>query len=414
MGTIRITVALADQGFRTTKSLGILNLSAGLTRALAHHSAVERLSVLGSREWEARLGGVPVDSLTLYEYPTSGRLGRLCWDQVGLARAARRAGNPWLLLPKGFAPWLRPRGNRVAVYVHDVMADFYARHYPEAVSGWEQRYFIRSFQATLRHADVIVTNTAFTRAEVLRIAEREGVRVPAVEVVGIGFDEPKEPVRPPTERPPEILVLASRLPHKRTGLMVDFVHRWGRECGFDGVVHWVGELPDGVRLPETAGHRRHPRLEESAFQALLRNVRVVVYASENEGFGMPPVEAVLAGACPVYSRLPATEEVMQGLGCPFDTDDYASFADTMRRAMTMSASDIDRVRQELCLRFRWESVAERTVAALQRAESAGGADPAPHPSRATVAALDTPAAGTQIPGTPRAPPPGAALPPGRK
>jgi glycosyltransferase involved in cell wall biosynthesis len=371
---IRITMALADQSFRTTKSLGILNLSAGLARNLALHPKVERLSILGNREWEVRLGGVPVHALVRYAYPTSGKVGRLFWDPVGLGHAARRAGNPWLFLPKGFAPWRRPRGLRLAVYVHDVMADFYARHYPASGSTWEQRYFIRSFEATLRHADVIVTNTAFTRDEVLRVAEREGMRVPVVEVAGIGFDEPAVSAHSSAGRPPEILVLAGRLPHKRTGLMVDFLQRWAREAAFDGVVHWVGEPPDGVRLPETDGHRRHPRLDEQAFQALLGTVRVVVYASEYEGFGMPPVEAALAGACPVYSRLPATAEVMRGQGCPFDTDDYDSFAEAMGRAMTMPPAAIDRIRQDLRARFPWDAVAERTVAAMQKAESGTGRD----------------------------------------
>ena len=55
---------------------------------------------------------------------------------------------------------------------------------------------------------------------------------------------------------------------------------------------------------------------------------------------MPPVEAALAGACPVYSDIPVTREVMAGAGCSFLNDSYDSFADAMKKARTATPKEI--------------------------------------------------------------------------
>ncbi len=55
---------------------------------------------------------------------------------------------------------------------------------------------------------------------------------------------------------------------------------------------------------------------------------------------MPPVEAVLAGACPVYSAIPATIETMAGFGAPFENRSFESFADAMRHALQMEPAEL--------------------------------------------------------------------------
>ncbi len=94
--------------------------------------------------------------------------------------------------------------------------------------------------------------------------------------------------------------------------------------------------------------------------------RVVLFFSEYEGFGRPPVEAVLAGACPVYSDIPATREVMSGCGFPFDNADYQSFAAALRQALAAAPAQLRVWADELLALHNWDAVAGRIVVALSQ------------------------------------------------
>jgi glycosyltransferase involved in cell wall biosynthesis len=281
-------------------------------------------------------------------------------------RAAQEAGNNWLLLPKGFASIVRKPPLNLAVYVHDAMHDFYQSAHPGAIGRLEQAYFGRALLASLTDARVIFTNTEFTAQEARRIAARAGVSAPQVVVAGIGFERPA--AKPEAARR-GVLVLASPFPHKRTGLAMDWLARWQQQTGFAGEVTWVGRLPEHSARPSFAHWRWHDRLPEAEYRALLARSEALVFFSDYEGFGMPPVEAALAGACPVFSAIPATREVMGGCGCAFNNGDYESFRVAMDSALGVSREQVAAWAEQLLARHNWDLVTDRFVAGLQAART---------------------------------------------
>lgn len=359
--TISLAYSVADQSFDSTKSLGILNLSLQLGQALSRRAEVSRFDVFSNtslHHWHSTLTG---SAVSCFDSARASRLGRIAWDQTGAYAQAARSGVDWLVLPKGFASFMRRPPTRIATYVHDVMADYYRSHYPRSSSRLENWYFERSLRATLRYSSVIFTNSQFTREELLAKCERERRTPPPIVVAGIGFD-----ARLPTEHATRdrIVVLASPWPHKRTDLAIEFMQRWQARAGADRVVDWVGRFPEGLPQPNITGWSYHTRLDEASYQRLLGRARVVVYVSEYEGFGMPPVEAVLHGACPVYSALPATRETMQASGAPFDNASFDSFEQAMTTAWTMETAEIQQLAHGLLDRHHWDRVAERVMCAL--------------------------------------------------
>lgn len=362
--TLSLTVSLADQDFARTKSLGIFNLSLGLTRWFAKGGRFSRLTVLTNPTLASSFAWPDGVKCETHKLALRGRLARLWWDQWGVYSAARRTGNDWLLLPKGFASFLRPPPLKLAVYVHDAMHDFYRRVHPGTVPALEQTYFRRALRASLQHACVVFTNTEFTAQEVRRLAAQAGLPPPRVEVAGIGFERPA-PV-PVTERR-GIVVLASPFPHKCTALAAEWLARWHRESGLADKVNWVGGLPAGLTLPKYPNWHRHERLPETDYRHLLAAARVLVFFSEYEGFGMPPVEAALAGACPVFSAIPAACEVMGDAGCAFANDDFESFRAALNSAFQVSREQIASWAETLLARHDWARVGERVVAGLRAA-----------------------------------------------
>jgi ADP-heptose:LPS heptosyltransferase/glycosyltransferase involved in cell wall biosynthesis len=367
MSELTLSYSLADQCFRRTKSLGILNLSVQLGQALAAAGGLRRLTVFSNQSLAQDPGLAGVEA-RLIDHAADSGLGRIHWDQWGCYAAARRAGNDWLFLPKGFASFVRRPPIRLAAYVHDVMHEFYARRFPSAIPPLERWYFCKSFAATLRDAEVIFTNTEFTRQEVLRVAGQLKIAPGKVEVAGIGFrDVPV--VAPAQGKLNRIVVLASRLPHKRADLALDWMQRWVAASRFDGEVHVVGSLPEGVVLPSGSQWVQHHRPSDAEYHVLLSGARAVVYMSEYEGFGMPPVEATLAGACPVFSALPSTLEVMGSAGCRFSNASFDSFHAALDLALNTPAAAIGEWRQELLARHSWGAVVERVTRGLEHAST---------------------------------------------
>jgi hypothetical protein len=252
--------------------------------------------------------------------------------------------------------------------VADTIHDHYRQHYPRAVNRWEQAYFVRSFWATVRSARVIFTISDFTTGEVLRLAKARGMTPPCVHTMGIGFAPTRTPAGPRENR---VCVLTSPFPHKRTELALEWLARWQQHSAFTGEIDWVGRAPSGLAWPAFANWHRHERLPEAEYRELLARARALVFFSDYEGFGMPPVEATLAGACPVFSAIPATREVMGGCGLPFSNEDYPSFQHALSTALQVSGDAVARWGDDLLMRHNWGRVTDRFIAALQVANSAG-------------------------------------------
>ena len=357
---VDLTYSLADQEFAWARSLGIWNVSTQLLPHLAARPEVGHVTVLRNPSQATFVWPENVVA-QCHAGAIGGGLRRMYWDQWSIYAAARRAGRRWLFLPKGFASFLRPCPAKLAVYVHDAMHDFYRRMYRPNPLQWEGEYFLRSLRASLREAAVVFTNSEFTKGEALRLAREWGLREPRVRSVGIGF----------AERPPRtgvarsgIMVLAGRWPHKCTPLAVDYVARWTARRTFDGEVHWVGELPPGLVLPTIPGWKHDRRLSQEDHERLMGRVRSVVYMSAYEGFGMPPVEAVLAGAAPVYSAIPAMLEGMAGAGFPFANESFEEFGSAMDASLAVSGEQLAQWRSELSVRHRWDTVAARIAQEL--------------------------------------------------
>ena len=374
-----LSYSLADQEFFHTKSLGVWNVSTQLLGHLARHPDVAKLTVFTNH---THTNLPPYGRKATFEQHNSavrrwGRgWGRIWWDQWGVYSAAKRSGNSWLFLPKGYSPILRKCPVRLAAYVHDAMHDHYRTHrkaYNRSPLAREAGYFLRSLRATLANAEVIFTNTDFTRSEVHRLANLWNLPPPQVFTAGIGFEVFNPRLKGNGKRR-RIVVLAGPWPHKCTPLAVEWMQRWAGLRDFEGGVDWIGALPPGTTIAPRPGWIHHPRLSQNDYEQVLGRAAAVVYFSAYEGFGMPPVEGTLAGAAAVYSALPAMREVMNGCGYAFNNDSFEEFAHRLDQALQTPPEKLAEWQAHLSARHSWKQVADRIASQLM-AQSETAAQP---------------------------------------
>ena len=100
------------------------------------------------------------------------------------------------------------------------------------------------------------------------------------------------------------------------------------------------------------------------FRSLIARSRALVFFSEYEGFGMPPVEATMVATAPVYSDIAVQQEVMGGGGFPFSNSSHESFARALDRALRCSPEVVEAWAVKLLARHNWDVVGSRVVDAL--------------------------------------------------
>ena len=363
--SLALTYSIADQNFKQAKSLGVFNVSTKLMENLSLRGTSLSLNLLTNSSLSDKRRSLSCGAFySIHNEAVGNKLGRIVWDQWGVYAAARRSGCQWLLLPKGFTSFFKPRGFKLAVYIHDAMHDYYNNNYSGVMSQLEIMYFTRSLKAALKYSSVIFTNSEFSKSEVKRLASSFKIKLPPVIVAGIGFTRTMDAV---PEKRNSLILLTSFWPHKLTELAMDYVNCWHDETGFSGNIELIGSLPSSVRLPGLPNWRHHHRLSETMYRQLLAEAKALLFFSAYEGFGMPPVEAMIAGTCPVFSDLPVTREVMGERGFSFSNDSYKSFAQAMNKALNVPETQIQLWAAQLLELHNWGKVVDRVSNGLLRA-----------------------------------------------
>lgn len=306
---MKIAVALTDQSFTRTKSMGIFNVSMGLTRGLMKHPEVTELHILGNDECAAAFSDCPPHvHLHLMNKPVPRRFERVWWDQFGLPATVRRIAPDWLLLPKGFPPLFPCLGKtKIACYIHDVGWEYYtnrpAHERRQAFPLHEYLYFKNLSLHAMRTADLVLTHTQFNCDRI-----RHYVPSACATRIGIGFDTPPHPQQESSCT--DILTYASTFPHKRLERTIARLNAWlSQRSDHSNIrIHIVGSLPANYQLPNN-NWVHHPRLPFPELCELMRQkCRMAVYMSDYESFGMPPVECLLNGLPCITSDLPGPRE----------------------------------------------------------------------------------------------------------
>ncbi|MFT5239765.1 MAG: hypothetical protein ACI9OU_000619 [Candidatus Promineifilaceae bacterium] len=319
---MRVGVTVADLDHDTTRSIGIYNVALGLCRGLAQCTGIRHVVIRGDRAFQEALAFESDKfEFDLIERPVSG-VNRVLWECYGASRWADQQQLDWLVFPKGFTPFLRPKKAKICAFVQDVMHDFYAAHYPECQSLAQKLYFPRLFRSTLKRADLIVTSSEFIRQEVVSKGRRD-----AVATIGIGF----EPQQSRTgQNKHDVLIYLSSAPHKLSQTMIDYVARYQREMAADLRVCGLGNTLQSEI--DQHGWTHYGRISDQGYAALSSSVRVVVYASEYEGYGMPPVERLISEQGVICSDIePMASHIDPAL--LFCNTRYESFADALGKAL---------------------------------------------------------------------------------
>ena len=307
---------------------------------------------------------------------------RLAWaagETVGVARAAAAAGVDVLHSPANFGPAAGPFAR--VLTVHDLLF----RRRPELLSPAMRAGTELLLPPAARRAHVVLTVSEASREDI--VAE---LRVPRerVEVIPNGIEPPARAgdaaagrARLDAGSRPVLLSVATHLPHKNLGALVDGLALIAAPQR--PLLAFAGHGTDGGELAERARQRgvaADVRLLGAVAAGELEDLYAaasgLVSATRWEGFGLPVLEAMARGVPVACSDLPVLREVAAGMAELLDPEDPASVAAAMRGLLAADDAGRAAAAREHAARFTWAAAATATAAAYERAAGRGPSRPA--------------------------------------
>lgn len=362
-----VVVHLADQRRARTDSHGIINFSLGLVRALPEALGPDdRLVVQVNDEMVEELGDGflrPGDELDVVAAPRHG-LARLWLDHVGVSRLARSRRADVVLYPKGFMPVSRRlvRARHVVCLHDDIPALGAAGPGVSRAKRLKAAYFTWLLRRSMRAADRRLFVSRFSERSLTR--RWSGPRRDDA-VINEGISLPRLPLAPLDGRLRQAVMLGSTHAHKRTAAGLALVGADPALAAHLDRVVVVGPLvPPVDRVGDLPVEHVPGPISSRELAELIARSRLLVYPSEYEGFGLPPIEAFALGTPAVFRLNEAAAEVLPGVPGGYDEETATSFGAAVAEALSLDDAALGELSAGMWDRFDWQVVASRVVAAL--------------------------------------------------
>jgi len=249
-----------------------------------------------------------------------------------------------------------------------IVGGFDTANEPEISYGYQQGGArARLSRWIMRRADVLATNSAYSRAEVER---NTGIPPNRVTVMHHGVPDPFGDL---PEKPAEQLALTvgnvDRPNLERKGLRA-FAGAAAElpEVEFVLAGRFVDDAGEQLRAQAPPNLRLTDWIEEDELLDLYRRAAVYVQASRHEGFGVSVAEAMLAGCVPVVTRAGALPEVVGDVGVQIDVPaEPRAIAAAIGEALARRAGDGSAARERVLREFSLDARAAALHDLVERA-----------------------------------------------
>ncbi len=227
----------------------------------------------------------------------------------------------------------------------------------------------RRYTNTVVSADMLIAISAFTEREMLRLlpVASDNIRVTllAADDIAPPDDAPSESLHKLGIDGPFFLTVGAQEARKNLAVLYRAMEQ----------LHAEGETVPLVQCGPNA--RAHPRpwlhhagyVSDAELARLYRKATALVFPSSYEGFGLPALEAMVAGGRVVCANASSLPEVVGDAALLFEWNDASALASQLKRLLHDDElrARLTRGGQAQAAKFRWSATAVQTLAVFDEA-----------------------------------------------
>lgn len=292
-----------------------------------------------------------------------GRFGDFkghAWEQIDLARLPP---DDWVLSLCNTGPMLR---RNQAIFFHD--AQVYA--IPENFD-WKFRWWYKALLSIAgRRSRVLFTNSFFSQSE---LSKHTGISAKKFNTIHLGCDH-MERIAP--EKPsallaklkgqPYVLAVSSASPNKNFASVLKALELMGPDAPHCVI---VGQQYSKIFKETRLDHDRVIEMgyvSDEALAGLYEHAMCLVYPSFYEGFGLPPLEAMLLGCPVIASNRSSLPEVCGDAALYCEPDQPETIASAILGLMKdpEKVASLRSSSKKHAQAYTWKKCAEQTLQAL--------------------------------------------------
>lgn len=300
-------------------------------------------------------------------------------EQWKMSSLFKKANADLYHIPHWNMPWFFNRPT--VVTIHDLIL----LHHPHSAkittrSAWlaKLKFFVfkRLLRRTIAKAKTIFVPTDFVKQDIeRRFPKAQGKIMVTSEGITPLSRISHDTVIPGLKMPQFLFYIGSAYPHKRLDLLLS---TWEEIKRLDPELQLIiaGEkdvfMQRHMQEAKNRGlERLHfvGRISDQSLASYLHQALALVFPSSDEGFGLPPLEALSLGCPVVSSDSSCMKEVLPEQGVVFfkdgDSDDMIHAIETIVHHQAEFREQAQANREELLQRYSWKSVAEKTRAGYQ-------------------------------------------------
>lgn len=339
-------------------------------KALLAMDAGHEFVLFTGREGHAKLfpmvGNNPGVFFQPLELSAANRYARIIREQTQLPWLARKWKLDVLWSPGYTAPFFAPCPQVVSIL------DMQYKSHPEDLTFLARLTTNALVQTGARRARRVIAISEFSKAEVTR---HTGVSADRISVTPLAASEEFSRAQPTGAEDipgPYILCVANTYPHKNVHALIEAYAALQKDIPHHLVLVGKPRLGEPLaaaairRIPDPSRLHRIEALSRERLIALYQHAALFVFPSLYEGFGLPVLEAMMAGTPVLTTRCGSIPEVGGDAVDYFDPGKPGDLADRMRSLLSGAENKTARARAR-AITFTWAKTAELTLAALRRA-----------------------------------------------
>ncbi len=284
----------------------------------------------------------------VYEVDSSVQLKRVVWQNTKLGRILKQHHVDTLFEPIYSIPFIGTKGIRVISTIHDLQA----LHYPEYFNAFRVLWMKFNWNNTVRHADRIIAISDYVRDDIIQNLKAKPDKVVTIHnAIDIDAENcaPESILQKYGVKEGEYYyTVSSLLPHKNLNtLLLTMCELKKRNSSvlLPLIISGVGgkskaeiiDLAKKLNIEDCVIITGF--VEEDERNRLYKSCKVFLFPSIFEGFGMPPIEAMILGAPVLTTKCTSLEEVTRGMANYVSNPrDYKEWADMLSSNMGIKNS----------------------------------------------------------------------------